>query len=70
MDKVSSLSLGLTINLHINRVCLYLGVTSLADIVNDEDTHIMKWALVGSKRARPTMPCWLSAPPICPRKQY
>eukprot|EP00957_Ditylum_brightwellii_P131654 10040700-Ditylum_brightwellii.AAC.1 len=56
MDKVSSLFLSSTINSHINRVRLYLGVTSLADIVNDEGTHIMKWALVGSKRARPIIP--------------
>eukprot|EP00957_Ditylum_brightwellii_P133161 10152916-Ditylum_brightwellii.AAC.1 len=56
MDKVSSLSLSSTINLHINRVRLYLGVTSLANIVNGEGTHIMRWALVGSKRAHLTIP--------------
>eukprot|EP00957_Ditylum_brightwellii_P003307 250724-Ditylum_brightwellii.AAC.1 len=37
----------------LNRVQLYLGVLTLADITNDSGTHIDVRALTGSKRACP-----------------
>eukprot|EP00957_Ditylum_brightwellii_P053289 4040444-Ditylum_brightwellii.AAC.1 len=39
----------------LNRVQLYLGVLTLADIANDSGTYIDAWALTGSKRARLTI---------------
>eukprot|EP00957_Ditylum_brightwellii_P058376 4427180-Ditylum_brightwellii.AAC.1 len=41
---------------HLNAVRLYLGVTTLADITNDAGTMIESWALLGTKRAQPTIP--------------
>eukprot|EP00957_Ditylum_brightwellii_P026728 2021372-Ditylum_brightwellii.AAC.1 len=38
----------------LNRVQLYLGALTLADITNDSGTHIAAWALTGAKRAHPT----------------
>eukprot|EP00957_Ditylum_brightwellii_P176885 13473850-Ditylum_brightwellii.AAC.1 len=52
----------------LNVVWLYLGVITLADITNNEGTHIMPWALSGSTHAetllpwpnqeRPSDQCW------------
>eukprot|EP00957_Ditylum_brightwellii_P169889 12930786-Ditylum_brightwellii.AAC.1 len=33
----------------LNRVQLYLGALTLADITNDSSTHIAAWALTGAK---------------------
>eukprot|EP00957_Ditylum_brightwellii_P145989 11117013-Ditylum_brightwellii.AAC.3 len=53
----------------LNSVHLFLGVITLADITNDEGTHIMSWALTGSSHAmtllswpnqgRPFERCWV-----------
>eukprot|EP00957_Ditylum_brightwellii_P192225 14632159-Ditylum_brightwellii.AAC.1 len=42
---------------HLNRVRLYLGVTMLADICNDDEKQLKCWALTGYEQARPTIPC-------------
>eukprot|EP00957_Ditylum_brightwellii_P115113 8779421-Ditylum_brightwellii.AAC.1 len=39
-----------------NVVCLYLGVLTVADITNDEERHIIQWALSGSLRAKVLLP--------------
>jgi hypothetical protein len=41
---------------HLNRVCLYLGVTMLADICDDARRWLQSWALTGYEQARPTIP--------------
>eukprot|EP00957_Ditylum_brightwellii_P127754 9742821-Ditylum_brightwellii.AAC.2 len=41
---------------HLDKECLYLGVTMLADISTDNAKYICAWALMVSGRACPTMP--------------
>jgi hypothetical protein len=40
----------------LNAVCLYLGALTLADICNENGTHIKTWALTGSKQAKVLLP--------------
>eukprot|EP00957_Ditylum_brightwellii_P008996 680396-Ditylum_brightwellii.AAC.1 len=40
----------------LNAVRLYLGVVTLANIVNDLGTYIMAWAVTGASKAKPTLP--------------
>eukprot|EP00957_Ditylum_brightwellii_P106981 8162511-Ditylum_brightwellii.AAC.1 len=56
MDIATSCNLGPTTNDHINRVRLYLGVTTIADIASNEGSHVLSWALTGTKKATPTIP--------------
>eukprot|EP00957_Ditylum_brightwellii_P008786 666312-Ditylum_brightwellii.AAC.1 len=39
----------------LNRVQLYLGALTVANITNDSGTHITAWALTGAKQACPTI---------------
>eukprot|EP00957_Ditylum_brightwellii_P203971 15337007-Ditylum_brightwellii.AAC.1 len=41
---------------HLNRIRLFLGATTLADICNDDKKRILCWALTGYTQARPVFP--------------
>eukprot|EP00957_Ditylum_brightwellii_P050536 3832862-Ditylum_brightwellii.AAC.1 len=50
-DKPSTNTLG-----HLNRVWLYLGLTTSADLCNDDGVFLEHWVLTGYKRKQPKSP--------------
>eukprot|EP00957_Ditylum_brightwellii_P057775 4381033-Ditylum_brightwellii.AAC.1 len=56
MDVFGSLKPSTLTLERLNTVCFYLGALTLSDIVTDNNTSIMEWALTGRTRTKTMLP--------------